>query len=246
MNTAISLTKSGSTLALSQQVVQAIASVVGPSPAVLHEPRFQGNEWRYVKECLDSTFVSSVGKFVDRFEADLARYTGARHAIAVVNGTAALHVALQLAGVRSGDEVLVPALTFVATANAVTYCGATPHFVDSEKTTLGMAAGPLGVVTDTRVAAHTYRECQRDQLLGFLVEHAVFSGCLRHGGEATHRLGNVGAQLCDLGGGFLGEGEVACSHGFMHKMASKAYGISASSYEVDSFLSRVSAPRRLR
>ncbi len=139
----MSLTESGSTLALSQQVVQAIASVVGPSPAVLHEPRFQGNEWRYVKECLDSTFVSSVGKFVDRFEADLARYTGARHAIAVVNGTAALHVALQLAGVRSGDEVLVPALTFVATANAVTYCGATPHFVDSEKTTLGMAAGPL-------------------------------------------------------------------------------------------------------
>ena len=139
----MSLTESGSTLALSQQVVQAIASVVGPLPAVLHEPRFQGNEWRYVKECLDSTFVSSVGKFVDRFEADLARYTGARHAIAVVNGTAALHVALQLAGVRSGDEVLVPALTFVATANAVTYCGATPHFVDSEKTTLGMAAGPL-------------------------------------------------------------------------------------------------------
>lgn len=101
-------------------VVGAIASVVGESPAALHEPRFAGNEWQYVKECLDSTFVSSVGKFVDRFEADLATYTGARYAVAVVNGTAALHIALKLAGVQHGDEVLVPSLTFVATANAVT------------------------------------------------------------------------------------------------------------------------------
>ncbi|HSI94520.1 MAG: LegC family aminotransferase, partial [Methylophilaceae bacterium] len=86
----------------------------------------------------DSTFVSSVGRYVDRFEADLAAFTGARHAVAVVNGTAALHVALQLAGVQEGDEVLVPALTFVATANAVAYCGAIPHFVDSEERSLGL------------------------------------------------------------------------------------------------------------
>jgi aminotransferase in exopolysaccharide biosynthesis len=125
------------------QVVGAIASVVGESPAALHEPRFAGNEWQYVKECLDSTFVSSVGKFVDRFEADLATYTGARYAVAVVNGTAALHIALKLVGVQHGDEVLVPALTFVATANAVSYCGATPHFADCENTTLGLAAEPL-------------------------------------------------------------------------------------------------------
>lgn len=92
----------------------------------LHEPTFHGNEWKYVKECLDSTFVSSVGKFVDRFETDLATYTGAKHSVAIVNGTAALHIALKLASVSTGDEVLVPALTFVATANAVTYCGATP------------------------------------------------------------------------------------------------------------------------
>ena len=102
--------------------------MVGPGAVALHEPRFAGNEWAYVKECLDTTFVSSVGKFVDRFEADLAAYTGARHAVAVVNGTAALHVALQLAGVQRDDEVLVPALTFVATANAVVYCGASPSF----------------------------------------------------------------------------------------------------------------------
>ncbi len=75
-------------------------TVVGPGPLALHEPRFAGNEWIYLKECLDSTFVSSVGKFVDRFEADLAAYTGAKYAVAVVNGTAALHVALHLAGVR--------------------------------------------------------------------------------------------------------------------------------------------------
>jgi len=119
-------------------VLAAVRRVVGPGPVVLHEPRFGGREWEYLKDCLDSTFVSSVGNYVDRFEADLADYTGARCAIAVVNGTAALHVALLLAGVQSGDEVLIPTLTFVATANAVVYCNAIPHFVDSEETTLGM------------------------------------------------------------------------------------------------------------
>ncbi len=126
------------TVSLSNQVVSAIRSVVGDRVVALHEPTFTGNEWLYVKECLDSTFVSSVGSFVDRFEADLVAYTGAKHALAVVNGTAALHIALMLAGVKSGDEVLVPALTFVATSNAVTYCNATPHFVDSEMSTLGV------------------------------------------------------------------------------------------------------------
>lgn len=126
-----------------EQVVTAIRSVVGVGPVALHEPSFTGNEWLYLKECLDSTFVSSVGKFVDRFEGDLAAFTGAKHAVAVVNGTAALHMALKLAGVQPGDEVLVPALTFVATANAVTYCGATPHFIDSEMRTLGVDASKL-------------------------------------------------------------------------------------------------------
>lgn len=125
---------------LPEQVVRAIREVVGDTPTMLHEPSFKGNEWLYLKECLDSTFVSSVGKFVDRFELDLANFTGAKHAVAVVNGTAALHIALKLAGVRNRDEVLIPALTFVATANAVTYCNATPHFVDSEERTLGIDA----------------------------------------------------------------------------------------------------------
>ncbi len=128
---------------LTDQIVNAIRSVVGPGPVALHEPSFGGNEWAYVKECLDSTYVSSVGKFVDRFEADLALYTGAKHAVAVVNGTAALQVALRLAGVQAGDEVLIPTLTFVATASAVAYCGATPHFADSEERTLGLAPKAL-------------------------------------------------------------------------------------------------------
>ena len=123
---------------LSQEIVQAIESVVGAGPVALHEPRFLGNEWTYLKECLDSTFVSSVGKFVDRFEGELAAYTGVKRAVAVVNGTAALHVALRLAGVAAGDEVLLPALTFIATANAVAYCNAIPHFVDSDVRSLGM------------------------------------------------------------------------------------------------------------
>ncbi len=123
---------------ISDQVIAAIRSVIGTGPTVLHEPSFKGNEWLYLKECLDSTFVSSVGKFVDSFEADLSTFTGAKYAVAVVNGTAALHIALKLAGVQAGDEVLIPALTFVATANAVIYCGATPHFVDSEERTLGV------------------------------------------------------------------------------------------------------------
>ena len=107
-------------------------------PVPLHQPTFGGNEWQYVKECLDTGWVSSVGQFVDRFEAMLAEYCGARRAVAVVNGTAALQVCLELAGVARGDEVLVPALTFVATANAVAYCGATPHFVDSDELSLGV------------------------------------------------------------------------------------------------------------
>lgn len=120
------------------QLVDALHTVVGSGPVPLHEPHFSGNEWTYLKECLDSTFVSSVGPFVNQFEDALAAFTGAKHAIATVNGTAALHLSLRLAGVKPADEVLLPALTFVASANAVAYCQAIPHFVDSEERTLGL------------------------------------------------------------------------------------------------------------
>ena len=109
----------------------------------LHIPTFKGNEWTYLKECIDTGWVSSVGKFVDRFEADLAAFCGVERAIAVANGTAALHICLLLSDVVRDDEVLMPALTFVATANAVSYCGAIPHFVDSEESTLGVDAARL-------------------------------------------------------------------------------------------------------
>lgn len=126
-------------------VLATIRSVIGPfdEPVVLHEPQFSGREWDYVKECIDTGWVSSAGTFVDRFEAELARACEVKHAVAVVNGTAALHAALLVADVRPGDEVIVPALTFVATANAVAHCGAIPHFADSEVDTLGIAAAKL-------------------------------------------------------------------------------------------------------
>lgn len=123
---------------LDKKIVAALRDALGEGNFPLHEPRFMGNEGLYARECIESTFVSSVGKYVDRFERDLAEITGVRRAVALVNGTAALQVGLRLAGVKSGDEVLVPALTFVATANAVCYLGAVPHFADSSSQTLGL------------------------------------------------------------------------------------------------------------
>lgn len=109
----------------------------------LHEPYFAGNEKAYLNECIDTTFVSSVGKFVDKFEADIAQFTGAKYAVATVNGTAALHIALQLAGVERGDEVITQSLTFIATCNAISYIGAHPVFVDVDRDTMGMSPEKL-------------------------------------------------------------------------------------------------------
>ncbi|WP_072822060.1 LegC family aminotransferase [Bradyrhizobium erythrophlei] len=118
-------------MTLSEQITSAVRSVIGTNPAALHEPLFEGDEEKLTRECVETGWVSSVGKFVDAFERGLAEYTGASHAIAVTNGTAALHVALVAAGVGRSDEVLVPALTFIGTVNPIAYCGATPHFIDS-------------------------------------------------------------------------------------------------------------------
>ncbi|MEO8034281.1 MAG: aminotransferase class I/II-fold pyridoxal phosphate-dependent enzyme, partial [Acidobacteriota bacterium] len=122
-----------------ERVLDALREVVPAGrPVVLHEPEFHGNEKQYLNECIDSTFVSSVGPFVDRFEREVAEFIGARRVVSVVNGTAALHVCLLLAGVQRDEEVIIPTLTFVATANAVAYAGAVPHFADSEEATLGL------------------------------------------------------------------------------------------------------------
>ncbi|GFO69229.1 perosamine synthetase [Geomonas limicola] len=121
-------------------IVAALAAVLeNPANFVpLHIPEFSGNEKAYLADCIDSNFVSSVGAYVDRFEEMLAEFTGVKKAIVTVNGTAALHACLHLAGVEPGDEVMVPTFTFIATANAVWYCGATSHFVDVSEETLGL------------------------------------------------------------------------------------------------------------
>jgi len=137
------MTDTSKSTLMAHQVLDSIRNVTGPGKIPLHEPVFIGNEWEYLKECLDSTFVSSIGSFVDRLAVDLQDYTGASYAIPMVNGTAALHMALISIGVSAGDEVLMPALTFVATANAATYCGAVPHFIDAEDRSLGVDATKL-------------------------------------------------------------------------------------------------------
>lgn len=109
----------------------------------LHEPRFNGNEKKYINECIDTTFVSSVGKYVTRFEEMIAEFTGAKHAIAAVNGTAALHIALLLSDVKPEDEVITQALTFIATANAISYTGAKPIFIDVDRDTMGLSPKSL-------------------------------------------------------------------------------------------------------
>lgn len=109
----------------------------------LHEPRFLGNEKKYLNECIDSTFVSSVGKFVEQFEEMIATYTGVKYAIATSNGTSALHISLLISGVEAEDEVITQALTFVATCNAIDYCNAKPIFVDVDKDTMGLSPTSL-------------------------------------------------------------------------------------------------------
>jgi len=160
----------------------------------LHEPRFLGNEKKYLNECIDSTFVSSVGKFVDRFESEFAKYVGSRYAVATVNGTSALHIALVVAGVTSSDEVITQALSFVATPNAISYTGAKPIFLDVDRETMGLSPQSLqnflqtqtkmvdGVcynkTTNKRIAAcvpmHTFgHPCRIDEIATLCEKHNI-------------------------------------------------------------------------
>ena len=124
--------------------VNFIRSIFGEGFIPLHRPVFEGNERKYLVDCIDSNFVSSVGAKVAEFEQQVASFTGARFAIATVNGTAAIHIALQLVGVQRDDEVITQALTFIATCNAVSYTGAHPVFVDVDADTMGMSPEALG------------------------------------------------------------------------------------------------------
>ncbi|MBN2396163.1 MAG: LegC family aminotransferase [Candidatus Atribacteria bacterium] len=186
----------------------------------LHAPVFAGNEKKYLNECIDTTFVSSVGKFVDQFEIEIAKYTGAKNAVSVVNGTNALHLALKLVGVKAGDEVITQALTFIATANAISYCDAKPVFLDVDKDTMGLSPkallhfleteteqkpdGCYNIKTKRRIAAcvpmHTFgHPCRIDEIEEIcakynieLVEDAAESLGSSFSGQHTGTFGKIG------------------------------------------------------
>ncbi len=130
-------------MSIAATVLERIQRVTLSPKVSLHEPTFGGNELKYVTDCIHTGWVSSVGEYVNRFERELAAYTGAANAVVVSNGTSGLQVILELVGVRHDNEVLVPALSFVATANAVRHCGAWPHFVESDMRTLGIDVAKL-------------------------------------------------------------------------------------------------------
>lgn len=187
----------------------------------LHEPVFFGNEKKYLNECIDSTFVSSVGKFVDQFEQLMAAYTGANYAIATVNGTAALHIALKLIGVAEGEEVITQPLSFIATCNAISYCGAKPVFIDVDRDTMGLSPysllsflqqyveqredGCYNKSTGSRISAvlpmHTFgHPCRIDEIAAIcndysipLVEDAAESLGSFYKGKHTGTFGQLGA-----------------------------------------------------
>jgi len=138
----------------------------------LHEPLFIGNEKKYLLDTIDSTFVSSVGEYVDEFEKKIAEYTGSKYAIATVNGTSALHIALKLAGVEDGSEVITQSLTFVATCNAIRYCGAEPVFVDVDRDTLGLSPKSLEVFLDE------YCEVRDDGFCWNKTSNRIVTACL--------------------------------------------------------------------
>ncbi len=124
-------------------LIEAVRAIYGSGYVTLHRPVFAGNERNYLIDCIDSNFVSSVGARVTEFEQQIAKFMGARFAVATVNGTAALHVALQLAGVKPEDEVISQALTFVATCNAISYVGANPVFIDVDRDTVSLSPDAL-------------------------------------------------------------------------------------------------------
>ena len=138
---------------LAKLISEAIRSVAGSDYLPLHEPEFTGNESVYLEDCLRSTQVSGNGPYVRKFETAISDFTKSNYAVATVNGTSALHIGLLLAGVLPGEEVLVPAATFAATANAIIYCGALPHFVDSNLSTFGIDTEKLEdyLITSTEI-----------------------------------------------------------------------------------------------
>jgi perosamine synthetase len=186
----------------------------------LHEPKFIGNEKKYLDQCIDTTFVSSVGKFVDQFEKKIAKFTGSKYAIATCNGTSALHISLLLANVDQNSEVITQPLNFVASSNAINYCGAKPIFIDVDKDTMGLSPSALkeflykkttiknrqcinnktGKVIKACVPMHSYgHPCRIDEIKRlckkyniFLVEDAAESVGSLYKGKQTGTFGKIG------------------------------------------------------
>ncbi len=130
--------------------------IFGDNFIPLHRPIFEGNERQYLVDCIDSNFVSSVGEKVVEFENKIAEFTGSKYAIATSNGTAALHVAIQIAGVKPGDEVISQALTFIATCNAISYAGARPLFIDVDRDTMGLSPSALRIFLEEHAEKTTH------------------------------------------------------------------------------------------
>jgi aminotransferase in exopolysaccharide biosynthesis len=146
---------------MSDQLIRFVRDYFGTSEFIpLHAPVFPGREKEYVADTIESTFVSSVGAYVDRFEQDMANYTGSPKAVATVNGTAALHISLKLAGVEAGDLVITQPLTFVATCNAIAYCNAEPVFIDVDRDTLGLSAKALEAWLDEHAKLDSEGVCR--------------------------------------------------------------------------------------
>lgn len=146
---------------MSDQLIRFVRDYFGTNEFIpLHAPVFPGREKEYVADTIESTFVSSVGAYVDRFERDMANYTGSPKAVATVNGTAALHIALKLAGVEAGDLVITQPLTFVATCNAIAYCNAEPVFIDVDRDTLGLSAKAMEAWLDEHAKLDSEGVCR--------------------------------------------------------------------------------------
>ena len=146
---------------MSNQLIRFVRDYFGTNEFIpLHAPVFPGREKEYVADTIESTFVSSVGAYVDRFEQDIAKYTGSPKAVATVNGTAALHIALKLAGLEAGDLVITQPLTFVATCNAIAYCNAEPVFIDVDRDTLGLSAKALKAWLDEHAKLDSEGVCR--------------------------------------------------------------------------------------
>ena len=126
-----------------KEILLGLKKIIKNKTGRLHDPIFIGNEKKYLNQCIDSSFVSYVGEFVNIFEKKIASYTNVRYAIATNSGISALHLILKYFNINSKDEVIMPSYTYVATANAVSYCGSTPHFVDIETETLGICPKKL-------------------------------------------------------------------------------------------------------